>query len=74
MFAASYFAPFYRMKRQARKDPNDYVIEMEARQITRLGRTQLWRYRMDGTLAWVQGRARRIRYYKPDLYKLIGLD
>jgi hypothetical protein len=55
------------------KNREDYVTQTEAEQLTGLKRTSLYYYRIEGFIAWTKGQSRKILYYKPDLYKLIGL-
>lgn len=56
------------------KNLDDYVPQSEAQRITRLRRTQLYKYRRNGVLSWTTGITRGVLYYKPDLLKLIGLN
>jgi hypothetical protein len=56
------------------KNLTDYATQTEAEQITRLKRTMLYYYRINGTIAWTKGQGRKILYLKSDLLKLIGLN
>lgn len=62
------------MKNPNVRNPEDFVTQTEAEQITRLKRTQLYKYRMSGSIYWTTGLTRQVLYYKPDLLSLIGLN
>jgi hypothetical protein len=58
----------------ARKLIEDYITEKEAQTLTGYSRTRLYQFRVAGAIRWTAALSgHKVRYYKDDLLKLLGL-